>query len=723
MPSASVLDVSARYERALALDSDIANAHYVSGKREEALRRLGIKTLGDLLLHVPYRYLDFSARYSVESAPIGLTCSIVGEIYRISTRPHARVHVTYITVADETGLIEAVFFRQPWLARQYAEGERVAISGKVEFDRGFKKMISPIMERWDDAAQAAPILPVHYVSEGLSVGWMRRIVSTAIADTCCFADPIPARLRAERKLMSAHAAVHSIHFPHSMGERELARRRLAYDELLLLQLALRLRAGAGLVKVSPRAHVPGAFVERVRQALPWSLSDEQEAAVADILNDMADGSRVMNRLLMGDVGTGKTAVATFALAACADTGTQACVMAPTSVLARQYATGSGPLLERAGISWALVTGATPRAERLEICKGLASGSIQVLFGTQAVLSDDIRFMDLSLAVIDEQHRFGVDQRAALRRKGAGADLLVMTATPIPRTLALSVYGDLDVSVIRHRPVAGAGVKTRVLTERSRDVAYGAMREAIAAGQQGYVICPLVAASDKLDELEDVPGTRRGEDGSIEVAVTPHDAISEVELIERAFPDARVGLLHGRMAPAEKERVLERFRSGEIQILVSTTVVEVGVDVPNATVMLIEDAERFGLATLHQLRGRVGRGELSGTCFLLTHAKGNGSASSAQERLSALEKSSDGFALAEMDLRLRHEGEILGYRQSGGVTLHYVDLEGDTELIEAAHDDADELLRYASDLDSPDTLPLKHEVIRRYGDVMKEVSGG
>ena len=723
MPSASVLDVSTRFECALTLDSDIANARYVSGKREEALRRLGIETLGDLLLHVPYRYLDFSVRYSVESAPIGCSCSIVGTIYRISTRPHARVHVTYITVADETGLVEAVFFRQPWLARQYAEGECVAISGKVEFDRGFKKMISPIMERWDDSTQAAPILPVHYVSEGLSVGWMRRIVSAAIAQAGNFADPIPVSLRAERKLMSAHAAQRSIHFPQSMGERELARRRLAYEELLLLQLALRLREGSALVDVSPRAHTPGFFVDRMREALPWSLSAEQDAAVGDILNDMADGSRVMNRLLMGDVGCGKTAVATFALAACADTGTQACVMAPTSVLAQQYATGSGPLLERAGILWALVTGATPRAERARICEGLAAGTIQVLFGTQAVLSDDIQFSDLSLAVIDEQHRFGVDQRAALRRKGTGVDLLVMTATPIPRTLALSVYGDLDTSVIRHRPVAGAGVETKVLTEGSRDIAYGAIREAIAAGRQAYVICPLVTSADALDELEDVPGTRRAEDGSIEVPAPPHDAVAEAKAIECAFPGACVGLLHGRMAPAEKERVLERFRSGEVQILVSTTVVEVGVDVPNATVMLIEDAERFGLATLHQLRGRVGRGELSGTCYLLTHAKSDGGASSAQERLSALEKSSDGFALAEMDLRLRHEGEILGYRQSGGVTLRFVDLEGDADLIEAAHDDADELLRYASALDSPDTLPLRHEVIRRYGDVMKEVSGG
>ncbi len=723
MPSGSVLEVAARFDCAAALSEDISKLKYVSGKREEALRRLGIETVGDLLFHVPHRYLDFSARCSIEEAPIGGTCAIVGVIDRIRTKPHARVHVTVLSVADETGVIEAAFFRQPWLARQLKVGERVVLLGKVEFNYGFKQMPAPLMEKLGDEGEPTTVLPVHYVSEGISVAWMRRIVSGALERVGCFADALPARLRCRRKLMSAHAAARSIHFPVSMGERDLARTRFAYEELLCLQLALRLRNEAGLSGVRPYAHVPGAHVERVRAVLPFELSGEQDTAVSDILTDMADGSAPMNRLLMGDVGTGKTAVATFALAACADSGTQACVMAPTSVLAQQYATGSGPLLDRAGIGWALVTGATPKAERADVCDRLAAGQITVLFGTQALLSEDVSFRNLSLAVIDEQHRFGVNQRAALRRKGPGADLLVMTATPIPRTLALSVYGDLSTSIIRHRPVAGAGVTTRVLTERNRDIAYGAIREALAAGQQTYVICPLVTQSDKLEELEDVPASKRGEDGSIEVEVPLHDATSEMDEIARVFPGARVGLLHGRMPAGEKDTVLTAFREHEVDVLVSTTVVEVGVDVPNATVMLIENAERFGLATLHQLRGRVGRGALSGQCFCMTHAKGNGSVSAAQERLAALEKSSDGFALAEMDLHLRHEGEILGYRQSGGVSLRFVDLDRDTQLIEAAHDDAEELLRYASGLDSVETLPLRHEVIRRYGYVFREVSGG
>lgn len=438
---------------------------------------------------------------------------------------------------------------------------------------------------------------------------------------------------------------------------------------------------------------------------------------------MCDGDRVMNRLLLGDVGTGKTAVAACALAVAADSGTQSCVMAPTGVLARQYADKTGPLLSQAGMSWALLTGATPAAERERIHAQLESGELDVLFGTHAVLSDDVAFKHLSLVVIDEQHRFGVGQRNALRAKGPGADLLVMTATPIPRTLALSVYGDLDTSIIRHRPVPGAGVTTRVLTESSRDLAYGAIREAHEKDQQAYVICPLVEPSDSADELEDVPGIARDDEGRVTVPVPLHDTATELDRLRLALPGLTIERLHGRMPAGEKDRVIDAFKRGEIDVLVSTTVVEVGVDVPNATVMVIENGERFGLAALHQLRGRVGRGSVSGTCLVMTHSKGNGGASAAQERLQSLEKTSDGFTLAQMDLRLRHEGEILGYRQHGGVTLRFVDLDADEDLIEWAHLDAVELLRYACNLDSVATRPLRDAVATRYRHIFKEVSGG
>ncbi len=706
---------SARLAATAALGEDVGRLAYVSGAREEALRRLGIETVADLLMHIPRRYLDFSHALSIEEAPLGEVATIVAVVDRVRAKTtRSRMSVVEVSLVDDTGVLQLAFFKQPWLARQIEPGQRLAAMGKVEFAYGFKQMSAPVIERLDEGAPTGSILPVHPVGEGISVAWMRRIVAAALERTGDVADALPARLRAARGLMSWARALRSIHFPSSFAARDAARQRLAYDELLYLQLALRLRNDANLLDVTPCAHASGSHVAAVRAALPFALSDEQEEAASAILADMADGGRVMNRLLLGDVGTGKTAVACVALAAVADTGTQAAVMAPTSVLAQQYAVSCGPHLDAAGVSWALITGATPAPERAATCARLAAGEVTVLFGTQALLSDDVRFKRLTLVVIDEQHRFGVGQRNALRAKGPGADLLVMTATPIPRTLALSVYGDLDVSVIRHRPRPGAGVATRVLTEPNRDIAYGAIREALAAGEQAYVVCPLVAEGE--GELEDVPGAGDGE-----APARLHDVARETAHLRRVFPEARVEPLHGRMGPQEKAAAIDAFRAGEVDILVSTTVIEVGVDVPRATVMVVEDGERFGLATLHQLRGRVGRGDRAGRCFIIAGTGAQGAA--ARERLAALESTSDGFALAELDLRLRHEGEILGFRQSGGVTLRYVDFDEDAGIIEAARRDADELLRHARALDAPSTRPLRLEVIRRYGDVFREVSGG
>ena len=714
---------SSRCTRAAVLLQDVSRLKYVSGTREEALRRLGIESVGDLLSHIPRRYLDFTHAYSIEAAPLGQVCTIVATVDRVvEKRPRPRMTVTEVHLIDQTGVLQVAFFKQPWISRELKQGDRLALMGKVEFAYGFKQMASPHYEKLDEGSAAGSIIPVHPVGEGISQAWMRRIVSSALESVGVFPDPVPARLRARRGLMSISRALRCIHFPSSMGERDIARRRLAYDEVLLLQLALRLRNDANLLDIEPVVHTPGEHVERLYAALPFTLSDEQRAAADQILGDMADG-HVMNRLLLGDVGTGKTAVAMVALAAVADTGTQACVMAPTGVLAQQYAVKCAPVLERAGVSSALLTGSTPAAERSRIAEGLASGGITVLFGTHAVLGDDVVFRRLSLVVIDEQHRFGVGQRNALRAKGPGADLLVMTATPIPRTLALSVYGDLETSIIRSRPVAGAGVTTRVLDDANRDIAYGAVREALEAGQQAYVICPLVAERDDASELEDVPGLERDDDGRAP-ALALHAVETEVEHLRHVFPGTVVEMLHGRMGAREKDEVIDRFRAGEIGVLVSTTVVEVGVDVPRATVMIIENGERFGLATLHQLRGRVGRGSLAGQCFVIAQGAGRKRGKSpAMERLEALEKTDDGFSLAEMDLRLRHEGEILGLRQHGGVTLRFIDLDADSDLIESAHADAMELLRYARTLASTATFPLRFSVVDRYGDIFKEVSGG
>ena len=722
--SVSLSEVSPRLMATDVLDEDVSRLSYVSGSREEALRKLGIETVGDLLLSIPRRYLDFSHSYTIETVPIGTVATVVGTVDRVTTKlPRPRLAVTEVCLVDATGVMKVAFFRMPWLAQQIRRGDRLAVLGKVEFSYGFKQMTSPHFEKLD-AGSLAQILPVHPATEKVSQAWMRRIVSGALARVVQLPDPVPAALRARRGLMSLGRALRQIHFPRYMGETDFARRRLAYDELLYLQLALKLRDDADLVAVTPYAHTIGPCVERMREALPYALSEEQECAVRDILTDMADASHVMNRLLMGDVGTGKTSVAAFGLAACADTGTQAAMMAPTGVLARQYAGSVGPLLDRCGISWAVLTGSTDTAERARIHDGLLDGTISVLFGTHALLEDQVVFRRLSLVVIDEQHRFGVHQRGALRAKGPGADLLAMSATPIPRTLALSVYGDLDTSIIRHRPVAGAGVTTRVLDQTNRDIALGALRAALEEGRQAYVVCPLVEDGDDADEVLDVvPGLDLDEAGRVSSAPRLRSVAATVEELSRLFPDVCVAGLHGRMRPKEKDERLEAFRAGAIKVLVSTTVVEVGVDVPNATVMLIENGERFGLATLHQLRGRVGRGKLSGLCFVLSGLRSGSKSSSALERLKTLESVSDGFALAEKDLELRHEGEILGYRQHGGITLRFVDLARDAVLISQAHEDATEILTYSPHLTADAVAPMRYEVVRRYGDIFKEVSGG
>lgn len=696
-----------------AWNQEVSRLRYASKARGEVLQRMGLAQVRDLLSHTPHRYLDFTHTVKIAHAELGADATIVGTVDRVVLKkPKPRMQIVEVSLLDETGVLMCAFFKQPWLADQLHQGDIMAVSGKVDFAYGFKQIrpqfhevIAKAGEQTGDASYAR-VLPIHGLSEGISAAWMRRIVSAALADYGNGADYLPADLVAKHGLMSEACALRESHFPMSMASAEAARRRLAYDELICLQVALLDRQAIQLEGIVPHVHTgDGIHVAALLKAMPFELTSEQHQAVDEILADMK-AERPMNRLLLGDVGTGKTAVAAVALAAVADTGTQAAVMAPTSVLARQYAEKLGPLFDKAGIGWALVTGATPASERTQIASAVAAGKTTVVFGTTAILNDDIDFANLSLVVVDEQHRFGVHQRAALRGKGEAADQLVMTATPIPRTLALSVYGDLSCSQIRTRPHAGAGITTKLITPENADIAHTAIAEALAKGQQAYVVCPLVDAQDDGHELDDVP-----ESECVNAAL--HSAVGTYErLRDRVFKDAQVGLIHGRMSAAEKDEVMAAFRAGEIQVLVSTTVIEVGVDVPNATVMMIWDADHFGLATLHQLRGRVGRGNIAGTVYLVSAARGT---SKAARRLKALEKTSDGLKLAEMDLQLRHEGEVLGLRQSGGVTLHLVDMVSDIDLIEAAHVDAVALVAADPVLTSAINRPLAREVRRRFGE--------
>ncbi len=733
---ARALHVDERADRLVrtgALDTPASKLRLMREERAALYARMGVRTVRDELYATPHRYLDFTQVCSVADARIGDDVTVVIMVDDIKTKqPRPRMSLVEISGYDDTAPIVITYFGQPWMATRFKHGQIVAFSGKVSFSYGFKKMNSAFHDLVADVgpdgaavpptrmAGSARMLPVHHVTDGLSQAWARRIASGALADYGDVCDFWPARQRVRRRLMPLARALRSAHFPANADEAEEARRRLAYDEATLLQVALVTSHNAKLPGVEPVAHVTdGPAYARLCDAMPFTLTDDQQAAVDDVLADMAR-PRPMSRLLLGDVGTGKTAVATRALGAVADTGTQAAIMAPTGVLATQYAQKVGPLLDAAGISWALITGSTPAAERARTTEALASGELCVLFGTHALLSDDVAFHRLSLVVIDEQQRFGVRQRHALRDKGRGADLLVMSATPIPRTMALSLYGDLDPSYLRQRPVKGAGITTHVISKRDRRLAYEAIQLALDEGRQAYVVCPLIGTKAPKGEQGEMPDTAADEVAQGNDPSDARAAEQEAETLQRTvFREARVGLLTGRMAPDEKQRIMDEFRSGAIDVLVSTTVIEVGVDVPNATVMLIEDGERFGLAQLHQLRGRVGRGGHPGEVFVAASA-GSGVS---KERMEALERTSDGYELALYDLKLRHEGEILGSRQSGEAALRYVDLSRDEALLLDARADARGLLEEDPQLELVAHRPVRDEVIARYGNVFKEVSGG
>ena len=699
MPAAPCILVDGGDPTARALWSrPVTDVRLVDARRAEALGRLGIERVGDLITHYPSRYLDLTTVPSVHRAPLGRDATVVGTVQDVRVkRPRPRLTIVEIAVGDDSGVIVAVWFNQPYVAQRVKVGDRVAIAGTVEMDYGLKQMKSPFLERLGD--QGGPedlgrILPVHPATEGLSTAWMRRLVDEALTHAGRVRDPLPAALRVARGLAPLRTALSDIHFPRDTMSAERARHRLAYEELFFQQLAVLSRRVRLAQEHRGHKHVTaGAATGALPALFPFDLTDDQQGAVTDLLTDLA-APRPMNRMLLGDVGTGKTAVATFALAACADSGTQAAMMAPTEVLAEQYASKVGPLLDQLGISWRLLKGSTTPAERRDVLATVASGQCTVLFGTHALIQSGVDFQQLTLAIVDEQHRFGVRQRLALRGKGEAVDLLVMTATPIPRSLALTMYGDLDTSYLRTRPrERGPEHVTTELVHRSgRDRAYERIRAAARSGRQAYVVCALV---EETDSAEARAATREAE-----------------RLKEQVFPDLRVDLLTGRMKSKEKSAVMDRFRAGEIDVLVSTTVIEVGVDVPNATMMIVEDGERFGLAQLHQLRGRIGRGEHPGEFLVFADPKSEES----RRRMAAIASISDGFALAEEDLRVRGEGEVLGEKQSGLPRLKLASLVSDLQLLITVREDATELLADDPGLESPE-----HALLRRHVRALLEVS--
>ncbi len=632
--------------------------------------------------------------------------TVVGKVHAVTVkRPRHNLSVTEVALVDGTGVLIGVWFNASWMAGQLHEGDHVAFAGRVEISYGMRQMKTPIYEKLsaeEGAEEVARVIPIHRATAALSANWVRRLVREALDAFGDVPDFLPAELRLRRGLPALADAIAQVHFPDSMPRAEEARRRFAYEELLTLQLGLAMRRHALTEGLPGFRHAAGGPRQaKLRAALPFELTGDQQRAAGEILRDMAS-PHPMNRMLLGDVGTGKTAVAAIAIAVAADGGGQAAMMAPTEVLAAQYARAVGPLLDTAGIPWALLTGGTPAAEARGIRDGIAAGSVSALLGTHALLQESVAFARLTLAIVDEQHRFGVSQRLGLRAKGETADLLVMTATPIPRSLALTLYGDLDTSVLRERPGGrdlASHVKTEAVHRTRRDEAYGRVRAEAAAGRQAYVVCPLV---DESDETSAKAATAEAE-----------------RLRKRVFPDLRVGLLTGQMKPTEKAAAMDAFRAGEFDVLVATTVVEVGVDVPNATVMIVEDAERFGLAQLHQLRGRVGRGEHPGAFLLFADPK----TPDGRKRMAAIEQTTDGFELAEADLELRGEGQVLGERQHGLPELRLASVTRDAELLAQARDDARALVADDPALKRAEHGPLLREVRHRFAEAWEWVSAG
>lgn len=740
-----ISEASPRLAASCALDAPLGMLAYVTPARAKLFSNLGIHTLRDLILRIPRRYLDFSRHVSILEAAVNDTVTISCVIDRINLkrpRPHLSIVEMYVT--DTIGIMRISFFRQPWLAKAYHVGDVVALLGKVEYSYGFKCMNSPFIELIH-AADARPtdghaadthtadahaqdksalellpnarldthILPVYALCDGLSAAWYRRIVKICLHKILPLVDCIPSVYLARNRLMGYSTAIQQIHMPTSMRAQEAARRRFAYNELFFLQLALRARTSVEDTQDPIQHCINGSHLKNFYKALPFELSAEQQSAAHDLLHDM-QAKTCMNRLLLGDVGTGKTVVCALGFAVCADTSTQAAMLAPTSVLAQQYAEKIGTLLTKLSISWALLTSATTKSERTDILSGLQTGSLQVIFGTTSLLSDDVQFHKLSYIVIDEQHRFGVHQRLALRQKSPFADLLAMSATPIPRTLALSFYGDLTCSFIKHKPFSTAKVTTKVLANENVSVAYDAVAACIEQGQQAYIICPLIDSQDARTTVDDIAPNAQSS------AQTLHSAQQTFEALKRSsFSAYRTGLLTGRMDNVEKDKVMSQFRAHKLDVLVATTIVEVGVDVPRACAMIILDADRFGLATLHQLRGRVGRGSLAAQVYLVTASKKH---SLARRRLDILENTFDGFELSQKDLELRREGDILGYRQSGTLTLRVCDMVRDMDLIEAAHRDVGELLDGDPDLSQVQHRALVHEMHARFPAYFEELKG-
>ena len=664
-------------------DTPVRYLKGVGPKTAERFEKLGIVTLADLLCHYPRKYINFTRPYSIAEAPADTECVVKAEVF---AKPGGRIlpggrRMERVTAGDDVSGLEITWFNNPYAAQKLEIGQEYYFQGIVTGGMLRRQMVNPLV-RTAGQVQAAPFEAVYPQTEGLSSSAIAKCVRQLLPHAELLPDPLPEEMRRKYRLPAKADAVRAIHCPATEEEAFAARRRLIYEELLVLQL------GIGRMKNRGSA-ATGAPMQLADPApfwasLPFSPTGAQRRAVDEILADMA-GEHSMNRLLQGDVGSGKTLVAAAAIWACIRAGYQAALLAPTEILASQHAENLNRLLAPFGMRVALLTGGMKAAARRTTLAAIRGDEADLIVGTHAILSEGVEFARLGLAVIDERHRFGVRQRGMLAEKAVNPHLLVMSATPIPRTLGLLIYGDLDISILDELPPGRTPVKTRCITGKKRRDLYHFLDQEIGKGRQVYLVCPAI---------EDVP------DGGLNAVKTYYEDIAKALL-----PDRRVGLMHGKLKPKEKAAVMEDFKAGRLDALVSTTVIEVGVDVPNASVMVIENAERYGLSALHQLRGRVGRGAAESWCFLVSDNQGE----AVQKRLKFLCSTTDGFAVAQYDLETRGPGDFFGSRQHGLPTLQIADLMNDTRTLHAAQSEAAALLAADPLLTAPEHTLLAAQV--------------
>jgi ATP-dependent DNA helicase RecG len=706
IPKTLPVTETAKTVHTVTLDQTLGSLAAVGYKRGQDLERLGLKTVKDILFYYPRDHIDYSRQVYISNLVAGETVTLVGTVKRcncFSSPKNPKLTIFELVLSDHTGQLKLNRFyagtrynNRGWQERQkrfYPPGSTIAASGLVKKSKYGVTLDNPEIEILDssgaqiESIKIGRVLPVYPLIEGIAADLIRKTVVEALTAINQIKDPLPNDLKNLYGLMGLKEAIANIHYPETSDLLTHARRRLVFDEFFFLQLGfLQRRHKLKQTQTSASFNPRGQLIEQFNKILPFTLTNAQKRVIQDILKDLTS-SNPMNRLVQGDVGSGKTIVAVYAILAALQSGYQAAFMAPTEVLAEQHYRKLVTWFNLLHLPVELLTGSTKLSKRREIHAQLDTGELPLLIGTHALIQEPVNFRKLGLVVIDEQHRFGVQQRARLLSKGESPHVLSMTATPIPRTLALTLHGDLDVSQIDELPPGRQPIQTNALTGQQRTQAYELIRREIAQGRQAYIIFPMIEESEKID---------------LRAAVEEHQRLSEI-----IFPDFHVGLLHGRMSSAEKETALNAFRDNQTQIIVSTTVIEVGVDVPNATVMLIENAERFGLSQLHQLRGRVGRGEHQSHCLLMSSSK----TTDARQRLSVLEQSQDGFFISEMDMRFRGPGQVLGTRQSGLPDFALASLVEDQEVLTIARDAAEKMM--LSDPTLKYSPSLKKELDDRY----------